>query len=132
VAGSDVIADLSPAAAQSIVAAISAWPGTPGPAHAVIDPLDGAVAGIDTGGTAFPWRRQAAIVQWYVDGVSGTAAQWISAAHAAVRPHSVGGYVNYIEPNTAAGRYFAGNLGRLAAIRQKYDPSRLMFSGLVL
>jgi FAD/FMN-containing dehydrogenase len=29
-----------------------------------------------------------------------------------------------------ASRYFAANLERLAAIRQKYDPGGLMYSGM--
>jgi hypothetical protein len=31
---------------------------------------------------------------------------------------AVGGYVNYVEPDTAAARYFGDNLLRLNAIRQ--------------
>jgi hypothetical protein len=42
----------------------------------------------------------------------------------------VGGYVNFVEPNTAAARYFGGNLARLKAIRQKCDPDGLMYSGI--
>ena len=113
VAGSDVVGLVSAPAAQSIAAAVSAWPRAAGLGQVIIKPLDGAVAGLDTGATAFPWRRQAAVVQWYVYGVSTTASRWISTAHAAVQPHSVGGYVNYLEPGTTAARYFAGNLAGL-------------------
>jgi berberine-like enzyme len=42
----------------------------------------------------------------------------------------VGGYVNYVEPDTPAARYFGGNLGRLADIRSRYDPGGLMYSSL--
>jgi FAD/FMN-containing dehydrogenase len=136
VAGSDVIAALNADAATAIVAAISAWPRASGPAHALIDPLDGAVAEIDAGATAFPWRRQPATVQWFVStptqAVVSAATQWVAAAHQAVRGHSAGGYVNYIEQNTPAARYFAGNLPRLSSARQTYDPGGLMFSGLDL
>jgi Berberine and berberine like len=48
----------------------------------------------------------------------------------AVQPYSAGGYVNYIEQNTTAVRYFGANLAKLSTIRQKYDPGQLMFSGL--
>ncbi len=41
----------------------------------------------------------------------------------------MGGYVNYVEPDTPASRYFGDNLARLDAIRQKYDPDGLMYSG---
>jgi hypothetical protein len=47
-----------------------------------------------------------------------------------VQAHSVGGYVNYLEPDTPAARYYAGNLVRLSAIRQRYDPAGLMYSGM--
>ena len=86
-------------------------------------------------GSAFPWRRQSAVLQWYVDTPSPTiesaASAWVGEAHQAVQGYSVGGYVNYIEPNTEPARYFGGNLARLIAVRQHYDPARLMFSGLI-
>ncbi len=41
-----------------------------------------------------------------------------------------GGYVNYLEANQPASRYFGANLARLTAVRQKYDPGRIMFPGL--
>jgi hypothetical protein len=47
-----------------------------------------------------------------------------------VQQFSVGGYVNYLEPNTSASRYFGSNLSQLTTVRQKYDPNRVMFSGL--
>jgi hypothetical protein len=56
--------------------------------------------------------------------------QWLTTAHQGVRPPSVGGYVNYLEPDTAAAWYFGANLGRLSSIRQKYDPAGVMYSGL--
>ena len=63
-------------------------------------------------------------------GQASTAAQWVSTAHQAVQSYSVGGYVNYLEASTSAARYFGSNLLRLTAVRQKYDPNRVMFSGL--
>jgi FAD/FMN-containing dehydrogenase len=134
VGGSDVIAALTPAAADAIVSAVSAWPTATGSMQVIIDPLSGAVTDLDPAGTAFPWRRHAANVFWDADAPSVaalTAAQrWLAAAHQAVQPHSAGGYVNYIEENTPAARYFAGNVGRLSLIRQKHDPGALMYSGL--
>jgi Berberine and berberine like len=44
--------------------------------------------------------------------------------------NSVGGYVNYVEPDSTASRYFGGNLSRLNAVRQQYDPGGLMYSGI--
>jgi FAD/FMN-containing dehydrogenase len=134
VAGSDIVGDMTPAAAESIVAATSAWQQAAGASTTVIESLSGAVGDVDSGDTAFPWRHQAACVQWYVETPSPatveSANQWLAGAHQAVQANSVGGYVNYVEPNTAAARYFGGNLARLNAIRQKYDPDGLMYSGI--
>jgi FAD/FMN-containing dehydrogenase len=74
------------------------------------------------------------VLQWYTETASPatveTANEWLASAHAAVQANSVGGYVNYVEPDMPASRYFAANLERLAAIRQKYDPGGLMYSGM--
>ena len=98
----------------------------------IMHALDGALATVAPGATAFPWRRQSAMVQWYVEtsGSPAPAANWLATAHQAVAPYSVGGYVNYLEVGQPASRYFGGNLSRLAAVRQQYDPGRVMFSGL--
>ena len=97
---------------------------------------DGAVEDVDPAGSAFPWRHQSAVLQWYVDTpsprVRSVASKWVRLVHQLVRSHSVGGYVNYLEPDTQPVRHFAGNLPRLAAIRQIYDPTRMMASGLVV
>ena len=91
---------------------------------AIMHALDGALADVAPGATAFPWRRQYALVQWYVEtGDAAAATNWLSTAHQAVQPYSVGGYVNYIEANQPASRYFSSNLARLTAVRQKYDPA---------
>jgi hypothetical protein len=47
-----------------------------------------------------------------------------------VQPYSVGGYVNYLEAGQPPARYFGPNLSKLSAVRQKYDPNRVMFSGM--
>jgi FAD/FMN-containing dehydrogenase len=130
VAGSDIIGEMTETAAQSIVAATSAWPRAAGSATAVIESLSGAVSDVDSGDTAFPWRRQAACIQWYSEAKVESVNEWLASAHAAVRAYSVGAYVNYVEPDTPASRYFGDNLARLAAVRQKYDPDGLMYSGM--
>ncbi|OOK67263.1 berberine and berberine like family protein [Mycobacterium kansasii] len=135
VAGSDVIGTMNSAAAQSIVAALGKWPPASGRASVIVDTLSGAVGDVDPSGSAFPWRRQSAVAQWYVEtpgsGQVAAANKWIGAAHQAVQQFSVGAYVNYLEPNTAPARYFGPNLARLTAIRQRYDPGQLMYSGIV-
>jgi FAD/FMN-containing dehydrogenase len=132
VGGSDVLPTISPAAAQGIASAVNAFPRGAGRMLAIMHALDGALASVAPGATAFPWRRQSALVQWYVEtsGSPSAATSWLNTAHQAVQPYSVGGYVNYLEANQPASRYFAGNVPRLTAIRQKYDPGRVMFSGL--
>ena len=73
-------------------------------------------------------------MQWYVEtaGSPAAATGWLATAHQAVASASVGGYVNYLEVNQPASRYFGANLSRLSATRAKYDPNRIMFSGLNL
>ena len=132
VGGSDVFAAITPAAAQGIAAAVDAFPRGAGRMLAIMHALDGALADVPTGASAFPWRRQSSLVQWYVEtsGDPSAAVGWLSTAHRAVQPYSVGGYANYLEANQPASRYFGPNLSRLSAVRQKYDPARVMFSGM--
>jgi FAD/FMN-containing dehydrogenase len=134
VAGSDIIGEITHAAAESIVAATTAWPQSAGTASAIIESLSGAVSDVDSGDTAFPWRRHAASVQWYAETPSSatvdSANEWLATAHEAVQANSVGGYINYVESDIPADRYFGGNLARLATIRQRYDPNGLMYSGM--
>ncbi|QUR69604.1 FAD-dependent oxidoreductase [Mycobacterium spongiae] len=136
VAGSDVIGVVDASAADAIVAAMRQWPPGAGRASVIVDTLTGAVGDVDPGGSAFPWRRQAAVAQWYVETPSGervsTATTWLKAAHREVQPFSVGRYVNYREANTPVERYFGPNLPRLAAVQRKYDPDRVICSGLDL
>ncbi|OMC38757.1 oxidoreductase [Mycobacterium sp. GA-1841] len=132
VGGSDVFGSITPAVAQGIAAAFNAFPAGAGRPLVIMHTLDGALATVGPGDSAFPWRRQSALVQWYVEtsGSPAAAANWLNTAHQAVAPYSVGGYVNYLEAGQPASRYFGANLARLAATRQKYDPGRIMFSGL--
>lgn len=133
VAGSDVIGPVDSTAAHAIATAIGQWPSGAGQASVLVDPLGGAIADVTAGDTAFPWRNQSAVLQWYVEpsGNQVTAANtWLNSAHQAVQQISIGGYVNYLEANGAPARYFGSNLSRLTTVRQKYDPNRIMFSGL--
>src|SRR4029078_7722933 len=99
---------------------------------AIMHALDGALATVGQGATAFPWRGQSALVQWSVEnaGPPSTAVNWLTTAHQAVQPYSVGGYVNYVEANQPPARYFGPNLAKLSAVRQKDGPGGVMFSGL--
>ena len=132
VGGSDVFTTVTPAAAQGIASAVDTFPRDAGRMLAIMHALDGALAAVAPGASAFPWRKQSALVQWYVEtsGSPSEATGWLNTAHQAVQPYSVGGYVNYLEANQPASRYFGANLSGLTAVRQKYDPGRIMFSGL--
>lgn len=132
VGGSDVFPTVNAAVAQGIAAAVNAFPRNAGRMLAIMHALDGALATVAPAATAFPWRRQSALVQWYVEtsGDPAAATDWLASAHQAVQQYSVGGYVNYLEANQSPARYFGPNLSRLSAVRQKYDPGRVMFSGL--
>lgn len=132
VGGSDVFSTITPAAARGIASAVDAFPRGAGRMLTIMHALDGALASVAPGATAFPWRRNAALVQWYVEpsGSPSAATSWLNTAHQAVQPYSVGGYVNYLEANQPPSRYFGPNLSRLSAVRQKYDPGRVMFSGM--
>lgn len=132
VGGSDVFTTITPAAAQGIAAAVDAFPRGAGRMLAIMHALDGAMATVAPGASAFPWRTQSALVQWYVEttGSASAATSWLNTAHKAVQPYSVGAYVNYLEVGQPASRYFGSNLSRLSTVRQKYDPGRVMFSSL--
>jgi FAD/FMN-containing dehydrogenase len=132
VGASDVLPTINAGTAQGIASALDAFPREAGRALVIMHALDGAVASVEPGATAFPWRRQSALVQWYVEtsGSPAAATSWLNTAHQAVRANSVGGYVNYLEVNQPPSRYFGPNLSRLSVVRQKYDPGRIMFSGL--
>jgi FAD/FMN-containing dehydrogenase len=134
VGGSDVFRTIDAGAAQGIAAAVNAFPSGAGRLLAIMHALDGALATVAPGATAFPWRGHSALVQWYVEpaGPPSAAVNWLNTAHQAVQRYSVGGYVNYVEANQSPGRYFGPNLAKLSAVRQRYDPNRVMFSGLNL
>ena len=133
VAGSDVITTVDSAAAHAIATGIGQWPAAAGNASVLVDPLGGAISDVAASDSAFPWRQQAAVLQWYVEPAGNqivAANKWLSSAHHAVQQYSAGGYVNYLEANTPASRFFGSNLSRMSAVRQKYDPNGSMFSGL--
>lgn len=130
VAGSDIIGEMTSAAAESIVTAMAGWPAGSGSATAVVESLSGAVGDVDPAASAFPWRRQAASVQWYTEVSSDAATNWLTAAHQALGSASVGGYINYPESGEPLARYLGPNLQRFNAIRHKYDPAGVMRSGI--
>ena len=131
-AGSDVIDTVNSAAAHAIVAAIGKWPADGGKASVIVDTLGGAVGDVDPAGSAFPWRKQSAVAQWYVE----TAGKPCDRHGVGELRTSSGATVfgrrlrQLPGGQTPAARYFGSNLPQLTCVRQKYDPNRVMFSGL--
>lgn len=134
VAGSDIVGQVTDAVATSVVTAVRNRSRAGGAGLVIIDPLDGAIGDVTPGATAFPWRTHAASLQWFTDVVPGgsytSATSWVASAHRTIGTASAGAYVNYIESGVAPARYFGANLPRLRTIRKKYDPARILYSGV--
>ena len=139
-AGSDVVGhSITRSVARASVAAVGRWRGS-GSVAAIFDPLGGAAGRPAADSTSFPWREALADIQWYV-GLGSTgkgnlrrAADWLSGCHRAIGSTSVGGYINYLEPNRPVLDYYGGNWDRLREINHQYDPhgvfdSRYSISG---
>lgn len=92
------------------------------------------VAGLTLGGGLGPDTRRSGLAR---DALVSASAVLPSGESVTVTPGdhanllwALRGYVNYVEPDTPAARYFGGNLARLNAIRQRYDPDGRMYSGM--
>jgi FAD/FMN-containing dehydrogenase len=131
VAGSDVVADLSPAAAATITGIITDRSRSGASGYVLVDPLDGAVRDTAPAASAFPWRTHATTLQWIVDSPDDPddARRWIAGAHRALGSATVGAYANYVEPDQDPSRYYAGNLDRLRTVRAVADPGRILRTG---
>jgi len=88
-AGSDVFTTLTPAAAKGIASAVDAFPRGAGRALAIMHAMDGALATVAPGATAFPWSRQSSLVQWYVEtsGNPSAATGWLNHRTPSVQPY---------------------------------------------
>ncbi|MDF8266218.1 FAD-binding oxidoreductase [Luteipulveratus flavus] len=133
-AGSDILWTMPSETAGQVLGAVAARSRAGGRGSAILDPLTGALNIPAASSTAFPWRDHLASVQWYVGVGSSSgytsAYSWINQAHQMLAGRSAGGYVNYLESGQPASRYYAGNFSRLTSLRQTYDPSRRLYSGL--
>jgi FAD/FMN-containing dehydrogenase len=98
------------------------------------DALGGAVGRVNPGATAFVHRNALFGAQYTTDwtGTNSTGISnqhtWLRKYWSSMRPYASGeAYVNYIDPDLTNWRqaYYGGNYGRLSAIKQKYDPTRL-------
>ncbi|MFF0490465.1 FAD-binding oxidoreductase [Nocardia sp. NPDC004068] len=132
IAGSDVLAALSPDIAQRITDTVAARSRSGARGYVLVDPLDGAVHDTAPDATAFPWRAHAATLQWIVDEPDDPAAAraWITDAHRAVG--ATAAYVNYLEPDPDPARYYGPNLDRLRRLTAAADPGRLLRPGIGL
>ncbi|MEU6476353.1 FAD-binding oxidoreductase [Streptomyces sp. NPDC047017] len=97
--------------------------------------LGGAVNRVSPTATAFVHRRSRMLAQYiasWTPGTAGAAAQsWLATAHRAMRPYASGAaYQNYIDPTLADWRtaYYGDAAGRLAKVKQRYDPDRFFTS----
>lgn len=132
VGGSDIIKTIDAQSVAAILQGVRAAGGRT--ATAILDPLDGAVHDVGASASAFPWRDHQASVQWYSNAPRGdysAARAWISAAHKKVTGVSAGAYVNYVESGVSPDRYFGGNRGKLASIRESHDPDHRVHSPVV-
>ncbi|MFI5778804.1 FAD-binding protein [Nocardia sp. NPDC051570] len=130
--GSDVVTEMSEAAATAVVGAITEHSRVGGTGWVQVNPLDGAVRDIEPDATAFPWRAHAALVEWgaYEPIPHDMATAWIADAHERVEEYSAGAYGNYLEPDTPITRYFGDNHARLDEIRNGIDPHRRIYTVL--
>ncbi|CAM4359293.1 FAD-binding oxidoreductase [Nocardia ninae] len=132
VAGSDVVAQLSPAAVDTIVDVITARSHSGGSGLVVAEPLDGAIQETAPDATAFPWRAHAAALEWVVRTPNPVdeAHDWILSANRAVAAFSSGAYLNHVQPTDTMLRCFAHNFPRLQLVRQTTDPDRRLRWGI--
>ena len=132
VGGSDVFPTINAGAAQGIAAAVDAFPRGAGRMLAIMHALDGALASVAPGATAFPWRQQSSLVQWYVETSGRPGGRDQLAQHRTPSGATVFGRrlceLHRGEPTGVA--VLRPESSRLSAVRQKYDPGRVMFSGL--
>ncbi len=124
-----VLAPLNTNAIQAMMAATAAATGI----VLLCDAYGGKIADMAADATAFPRRAGTQYcIQYYASwlNASATAARLAQVAnvYAAMRPYMAGAsYVNYCDldlPNYAHA-YWGGNLARLVAVKQHYDPSNV-------
>jgi FAD/FMN-containing dehydrogenase len=99
------------------------------------DALGGAVNRVKPGATAFVHRNALFGAQYTTDWTNGAGSTGINNQHTWLRKYwssmrryaSGQAYQNYIDPDLTNWEqaYYGGNFARLAAIKKKYDPTRL-------
>ena len=118
-AKSDYVAKPLPSAGRAAMVAATEAPGS---GALLCDSYGGAVNRVAPTATAFAHREQLFCIQYYG---GGSSASWIDQAWTKMRPYVSGqAYQNYIDPKLKGWQqaYYAGNLPRLKATRQRVDP----------
>jgi FAD/FMN-containing dehydrogenase len=103
-----------------------------GDSSVLFEPLHGAAARADPGGTAFAFRHArfnvSAMAIWADPAQDEAQITWAQAVRERLRPFSTGGYLNYATDDTAEtveGAYGAQTFARLRAAKRVWDPGNL-------
>jgi FAD/FMN-containing dehydrogenase len=131
-ASSDYVARMLPAAGIATMRdAIESRQGQSG--AILVDAYGGAVNRVAPTATAFVHRRALFSCQyfsaWSAAAADATSRAWIKGVRESMRPFASGAaYQNYIDPARADWKraYYGANLGRLVAVKRKYDPDDTM------
>ncbi|TWD84848.1 FAD/FMN-containing dehydrogenase [Kribbella amoyensis] len=139
-AGSDVLrGPLDATTGTALIGVVKAAARAKVAGSAILDPLGGQAAKEPPGGSAWPWRSALGVVQWYAGlptppstAALRAAQNFVSSGHRAIAKTSAGGYVNYVEAGRSVNSYYGANLGRLHAVKQKYDPANFFHTSYTL
>ncbi|NEA30361.1 FAD-binding oxidoreductase [Streptomyces sp. SID13031] len=138
-AGSDVLKPMTAPTITALLGAVKAAARVKLPAAAILDPLGGQAAKIPSGGSSWGWRSAVGVVQWYTGmAAHPTSAQlkaaqtFITNGHRAVRPSTLGGYVNYVETGRSVSSYYGANYARLQTVKKKYDPANFFHTAYTI
>ncbi|HWM26321.1 MAG TPA: FAD-binding oxidoreductase [Chthoniobacterales bacterium] len=118
---------LTPAGISTFISSVR---NSAAPVAGIFEAYGGAINRIPAADTAFPHRGSTRFcLQYYAEWSSSSATNQrvaaVRALYAAMRPHLPGfSYVNYIDLDLTnyAAAYYKGNLPRLQAVKQQYDP----------
>ena len=103
-----------------------------GDSSVLFEPLHGAAARADPGGTAFAFRHArfnvSAMAIWADPALDEAQITWAQAVRQRLQPLSTGGYLNYATDDSAEtveGAYGAQTFARLQAAKRAWDPGNL-------
>jgi len=138
-AGSDVLRPMTAATITALLGVLKTAARAKLSAAAILDPLGGHAAKVPSGGSSWGWRSALGVVQWYselpahpTDAQFNAAQTFITNGHAAVRPATAGGYVNYVETGRPVSTYYGANYPRLQSVKKQYDPTNFFRTAYTL